>query len=488
MHVMLSAQIMNHYWSVNFNSTSSLLGGAVVAGMGDNTSIYYNPATITEMETGSNLSFTSSLFTWNTYRFTDMLGEGSKLKSSNFSAQPPFISFAYKPKISNVSLAAVILTRVKEDFELLWNKSKYYDVLKHLPGEEKYNTSFSYRNYYNDTWVGLAMAHELSSKFSYGITLFVSGATLKYMYEYSASAYSTNDTLDPLLYPQAKRIAEGAYSESFRFTDYRILFKTGVSYKTGKWKFGLNITTPSIHLFSSGNEAARSRLNSNISVSTTEFIPDFLINDAQAGSQLKTNFKLPFSVSFGLIRDIGNNNKRIYFATEFFSRIKGYKVIDAQINEDITLPQIYELLDNKDWLSFASSTRSFINLVVGYSWKIRDNLEFLNSVRTDLSSIRNADLDNYNTYNTQKTSTYNIYHYSAGWKFNIKKNSFIAGGQVSFGYSKDQKQVANFTEPVEINLADDIVLQGPLENSMDVRYWGFNLYIGATLNFLKNGD
>ena len=41
----LSSQIMNHYWSTNFNSISSLLGGAVVAGMGDNTSIYYNPAT-----------------------------------------------------------------------------------------------------------------------------------------------------------------------------------------------------------------------------------------------------------------------------------------------------------------------------------------------------------------------------------------------------------------------------------------------------------
>jgi len=417
-----------------------------------------------------------------------MLGDGTKLKSNNFSAQPPFISFAYNPKISNLNLAAVLLTRSKEDFELSWNKSTYYHVLTHLPGDEKYDAAFNYRNYYNDTWIGLAVAHEVTQKFSYGFTLFGSGATLKYLYKYSASAYSINDTLDPDLYPQSKRIAEGAYSESFRFTEYRLIIKGGVSYQTGKWKFGLNLTSPSIHLFSSGNEASRSRLNSNISVSTTEFIPDFLINDAQESSELKTKFKTPFSISIGFIRDIGNKDKRLYFAAEYYSRLKGYKMVDAQMNTDITLPYIYNLLDNKDWLSFATSTRSFVNLVIGYSWKIREQLEFLNSIRTDLSSIRNAGLDNYSTYNTQKTSDYNIYHYSAGWKFNIKKNSFIAGGQVSFGYARDLKQTANFTEPLEINIADDLVLQGPLENTMNSRYWGFNLYIGATLNFLKNGD
>jgi len=46
----LGAQLINHYWIQNFNSVSSLIGGAVVAGDGDNSSIYYNPATIVEMQ------------------------------------------------------------------------------------------------------------------------------------------------------------------------------------------------------------------------------------------------------------------------------------------------------------------------------------------------------------------------------------------------------------------------------------------------------
>ena len=233
----LSAQIMNHYWSNNFNSISSLLGGAVVAGMGDNTSIFYNPATIAQMESGKQFSLTTSLFTWNTYSFKNMLGEGIDLKSDNFIAQPPFISYSYKPENSNFSLSAVVLTRIKEDFEVVWNNATYYDVLNNLPGDEKYNTTFRYRNYYVDTWVGAALAHQVTPRLSYGISLFASGASFRYFFEYSTSAYSVNDTLDPDIYPQVQRIAEGNYSESVRFTDYRIILKFGFAYQIKKWNY-----------------------------------------------------------------------------------------------------------------------------------------------------------------------------------------------------------------------------------------------------------
>jgi hypothetical protein len=478
---------MNHYWTVNFNSTSSLVGGAVVAGAGENTSIYYNPATISEMKDGSNFSFTSSLFTWNIYSFKDALGDGIKAKTNNFLVQPPFIAFSHRPKNKRkLSLAATVMTRAKEDFQLDYNESAYYNVLTNLPGDEKYNTAFKYHNYYVDTWIGGALAHQVNSKFSYGVSLFVSIATFKYSFEYSATAYSVNDTLDPAEYPQSKRIAQGTYSELIKFTDYRILFKAGLSYKTGSWRFGLNLTTPTIRAFSSGKYGARSYLVSNISVSEHQFLPDFEINDAQEDGQIRTNFKMPFSLSVGVIKDFDNNEKRLYFSAEFFNRINAYKIADAEINEDITKPIIYNALDNKDWLSYAMATKSFVNVALGYSWKINEKLEFLNALRTDFSSIKNADLSSYENYNVIKTSDYNTYHYSAGLKFNIKKNSFIAGGQASFGFENNLKQITNFTHPMEINLDDNRVLQGPLEYNMRVMYWGFNIYIGANLNFLKD--
>jgi hypothetical protein len=195
---------------------------------------------------------------------------------------------------------------------------------------------------------------------------------------------------------------------------------------------------------------------------------------------------MPFSLSVGVIKDFDNNEKRLYFSAEYFNKINAYKIVDAEINEDITKPQIYDALDNNDWLSYAMATKSFVNVALGYSWKINEQLEFLNALRTDFSSIKNADFSSYENYNVIKTSEYNTYHYSAGLKFNIKKNSFIAGGQASFGLENNLKQITNFTHPMEINLDDDRVLQGPLEDNMRVMYWGFNIYIGANLNFLKD--
>ena len=481
------AQIMNYYWSTNFNSVSSLLGGAVVAGEGDNASIYYNPATIIEAEKGNNFSLTSSLFTYYIYNYKNMLGDGIDMYTDYFIAQPPFISYSYKPKRhSQISISAALMTRAKEDINLIWAGSKDYDVLKNLPGDETYNALFAYRTYYIDTWGGIAIAQQLTPAFSYGISLFISGASFKYHYNYSTSAYSNNDTLDPQIYPQAQRIAQGAYEEYVKFTDYRFLFKIGFLYKTGSWRFGLNITTPTIYVFSLGKFAVRTELVSNISLPSGEILPDYEIFSGQEDNQLKTNFKLPFSISVGFIKDFENNNKKLYFTAEYFNRIKPYEMVDAEIDDGIASKEIYDLLENKDWLSIAYATRSFLNVAVGYSWRIRENREFLNSFRTDFSNVQNADLGEYSDYNTLKTLRINRYHYSAGLRFNIKKSNFIAGGELSFAYKNNLKQVANFKDPEEINEVDETVLQGPLNNEMSVIYWGISVYIGATLNFMKD--
>ena len=84
-----------------------------------------------------------------------------------------------------------------------------------------------------------------------------------------------------------------------------------------------------------------------------------------------------------------------------------------------------------------------------------------------------------------KTATYNIYHYSAGLNFNFKKNTFIAGGEFSFGYTDNQAQVANFNDPVEYNPDTGVALQGPQQNNSYLRYYGVSIYISATLNFIS---
>lgn len=482
--ISLHAQLMNHYWVHNFNSTSSLLGGAVVAGDGGNTAIYYNPATIPEMEKGSNFSLAANLFTWNFYTFKNALGDGIDVKSDNFLVQPQFLSYTYRPKkLHGLSIAVAVLTRVKEKLEINYADANYVDVLDRYAGDEKYNTTFSYRNEYADTWVGAALAHQVNNKFSYGVSMFISFSNLIYAYTYSASAYSTSDSVPSDQF----RVSEGSYIESARFTDYRLLWKFGFQWKLNHWRLGLNMTTPAWRVFSSGKKAFREENRTNISFNDV-VLPDYTIFDGQSKSELTTNYKSPASISFGLVYIRPNKGQRFYFSAEYFARIKGYKMVDAQINSDIGPPQYSEFLENEDWLSFAYGSDPLINLAIGYSWDLKENLVFLNAFRTDFSSVNNLDLGDYEGYNYMKTTSYNIYHYSAGLQFTIKNNQFIAGGDFGFGYKKNQQQITNFSDPVEFNPENRLSLQGPLENNMNAYYFGFSIYIGATLNFIKEDN
>jgi hypothetical protein len=39
-----SIHAQNHYWSQQYGAENTLLGGAMTAGAGDNSAMYYNPA------------------------------------------------------------------------------------------------------------------------------------------------------------------------------------------------------------------------------------------------------------------------------------------------------------------------------------------------------------------------------------------------------------------------------------------------------------
>lgn len=474
---------MNHYWGHNFNSTSSLLGGAVIAGDADNTAIFYNPATIGEMKDGNNISLSANLFSWNFYHFNNALGDGIDIKTDNFLVQPQFISYSYNPKKKKgMSISFSALTRVKERMEMTYSNSRYVDLLKYIPGEEKYSTTFAYRNDFSDTWVGFAISHDINEHFSYGISVFGSFATFNYRYSYWATAYNAGDTIGEY---NVSRVSEGSYNEYIKFTDYRLLAKFGVKYTVNNWRIGLTITTPTWRLFSSGKRAQRDEQQSNISRNGMPAgFSDYIIFDGQQSSQIKTNIKLPFSAGTGFIYEMDDRGQKLYFSAEFFAGLKEYNMVDAEINPDITSEVVYDTLSNKNWTSFANASRPVINLAIGYSWTLKKDMVFLNAIKTDFSSVNQRSVNEIDN-NYIKSTTYNIYHYSGGIKFNIKNNRIIAGGDLAFGFQKNQRQVANFSDPVEYEESSGRALQGPLENSMDAYYFGFNIYIGATLNFSK---
>ncbi len=481
---------MNHYWALNFNSQSSLLSGAVVAGDGGNTSIYFNPSTISEMENGTNLSFAASLFTWGVYRFKDALGTDISITNVSFHVQPQFMSFSFRPKKSKFAFAFTALTRMKERFDINYYNSEEIDIIASNPGIENYDVAFRYYLEYTDNWFGMASSYDVSEKFKIGLSLFLSSSYISYRTTTNTIAFSPNDTTWVNGVPNPGPVSEGLYTESFKFTDYRLIAKLGFSYVIERWRFGLNITTPSLSLFSSGKEAYRKYRMANITnPDNDEFMPGYVIVNGQTGKDITTRIKVPFSISFGFIYEVDSDENRLYFTMEYFAGIKPYLLVDAPVREDITSQIVYDQLQNKDWLSVADVAKPILNVAIGYRWKINNDLMVLSGLRTDFNNINNADYKDYSSYNKINSTDINIYHINGGIQFYfLKKHLLVAGGELSFGYDKDKEQMANFSDPVEYNSEDHRILMGPLEDKMDIYYFGFNIYLTATFNLSKNDE
>lgn len=483
MSTQLDAQLMNHYWSQSYNSISSLLSGAVVAGDAGNAAIFYNPANITEIEEGSNISLAASFMTLSYYDLQNAMGDGKNLTSTTFFVQPQFFSVGVNSPFNNWSFEIATFNRVKEQLTLSYSESQNINYNESGEAQDRLTTQYDYKNYYSDDWIGLGGAYTISDKFHLGVSLNFSFSTIDY-------SISNIAEIHPLVADSSfsggvvsTLLAENVYSERIKFTNSRMIIRLGGAYETDKWRFGLNVSLPPINILTTGKTALRSH-KEVYATETPEgaVLVDYFVYDSQKAESLKTNYKLPFSIAFGALYNLGNN-KRIYTTIEYFAGMQPYKMVDATLNTEITTDVIYEQLDNKEWLSYAYGAVPVVNIAVGYRWQIQPKILFLMGLRTDFNNIKGYDYGDLSNHAKLNTSELNIYHATGGVKFQYKKHQLIAGTQVSFGMQKNTKQIANYGPDYQPDYGNEMPLLGIRENTANIYHFSISLFLGATLNF-----
>lgn len=475
------AQSSNH-WSRNFNEESSLLSGAVVGGDAGPAAIFYNPAGISQI-VESKLSINASLFSMEYFKANNAWGDDINMRNVRFVVVPKFVSYMLKPKKNpNWDFEFAILNN--ENFRLEDNGSidEELDILTNSPGDERYNAVYEYNNKYRDDWVGAGTSYKVSSDLMIGASMFVSARSVRYSYVLDIEAVPKFSFDNPESY--LSYTARTSNIEHIKFNNYRLLWKLGIMYEKNNLSFGLNITTPSINVYSDGKSITRKKSQSNISnPETQEAIPNYLISDYAEKKAVKVNYKSPFSVAAGFTWRNPQNTKTVYLTMEYFTGQEPYRLVSSTKNNDFISgnPQLDEL--QSDWLTYVWGAKQVFNTAIGYRWIIKENLKLLTGFRTDFNYRKNYDYYPYLERKTFKGFTLNRYHLTGGVTARVLGQDLMAGLQYTLGKQDNQKQFANLTDPVEYNPQTYTALQGTRNNSMSSVLTSISLYFGATFNF-----
>ncbi|MCH2045360.1 MAG: hypothetical protein MK212_14685 [Saprospiraceae bacterium] len=175
----INAQESN-YWTQQYGARSNMLGGAVVAGLEDNSALYYNPAAISFIKT-SNLSLNTSAYQYAETYHHNGAGQGIDLFSRRARLYPQMSSgLLTKNPDRRLRLGFCVLSRYQNNFDANQRHEGYYNIIPQHPGKEYYVGAVELQNTFSDTWMGLGIGYRISEHLSIGTSWFVSYRNQRY--------------------------------------------------------------------------------------------------------------------------------------------------------------------------------------------------------------------------------------------------------------------------------------------------------------------
>lgn len=478
---LLKAQI-NNYWSYNFNEESSMIAGAVVGGGAGASSIFYNPAIISDINE-SKLSLNASLFAYEMNNANNILGEGIDLQSTRFYAIPRSVSYMHKPRNHpGWSLEFAYLNVGNSEFSGVNFTEKNIDILTYLPGSENYKAYTDLKTNVRTDFFGAGGSIKLSEAFFAGTSMFVSVNSKYSMYQLDINASPTSVAAnEQTAYYSAKYETQ----EMVKFNDYRLLWKFGIFYKKPRFSAGLNITTPSVGgIYSDGKKAMRKQGQNNITnPETGEPMQNFMIVDYAEKKDVSVTAKSPFAIAAGCTWSTPDQKKTLYTTVEYFAGIGSYRMVKVDENTNLGAGSILENEDFSEWLTFTDGANPVFNVAVGYRSYLKKNLMLLSGFKTNFNYKKKKETSPMNPDKSIKSNNVDFYHLTSGLTLRIKGQDITAGLQYTLGLNDETKQLVNLSHPVEFNFNELKALQGTRTNTVKTVYNSFTLLLAASFNF-----
>jgi hypothetical protein len=455
----------DHYWAQQYGAVSTLMGGAMVGGVTDNSAVYYNPGALAFISNPS-LSVDANVYKMDKIRISDGAGEGMNLNSAQLSVYPQIISGMVNLfKNSKFRFSYTVLTRNHGNVLINARYANPASADPEIPTSQltSFVGVFDYINQLNEQWFGMGIGYPLSDKLGLGAT---------FLSSYRGQSYQLTNYVQEVDYANPDHIFRTQTNdEAIKYNTFRLLMKFGLSYRSNPWKFGVTVTTPSIGMYGKGDIQ---RQNSVIAISENpaDMAGNFLIMDRQVNA--KATYKHPLSIAFGI--DYQTAKTRLAFTAEYFFKIETYALMHPQSQPFLYPPgyfgadSVKSIVDH--YLYAENGARPVLNVGIGFSQAIYEKLTLLIGAYTDYSSYTEEGRTNELRHGF---GNFNVYHVSTGLSFHKQKQTVSLGFTYAF---TPNESIPPYT----------IINQTPSADQAFLSSHSFSIVMGYTYYFAKYSE
>ncbi len=160
----------DHYWSQQYGAVSTLMGGAMVGGVSDNSAVYYNPGALAFIN-NTSLSVDANVYKMDKIRIHDGAGNNVNLNSAQLSVYPQIIAGMINLlKETPFRFSYTVLTRNHGNVLMNSRYTSQTSPGNPNPPVTSFIGVFDYVNQLNEQWFGLGIGYAFTEKFGIGAT------------------------------------------------------------------------------------------------------------------------------------------------------------------------------------------------------------------------------------------------------------------------------------------------------------------------------
>ena len=435
----------SHYWTNQYGTRATLLGGAVIGSVLDLSGTFYNPGGLSLLEKPATIMATQIFH----YPRLTLTGYGKNVvpqNAHNLGPAPSLVAGTIRVRgLDKHWFGYSFLARQSVKLGASVSSTGVRDVLPGLAGAEEYATQFKLEEKIAESWFGLTWSYKISRKVGVGVSQYVAARSHRAYVQELVEALGAGGGL---------AVALG--SRQYRYSHFRILWKIGLAADYDDITLGLTMTTPSVGLSGTGSTGV------NSSVAALDMDGDgvgdnYLASDYQ--DNRSSTYRSPFSLAAGVTVKI--QKVRLYGSAEWFGRVPAYTVVDAAEFEAQSTGEILST-------DVTQELGSVLNAGVGLEWFYTARFKGYASFTTDYSAKRSGTVTNV------ALTDWDIHHIVTGAEFFINKSALTVGLGFSFGNR-------------EIGTRPDIIERGGLDgmwdpfDSLRFRFTTYKLIVGFAI-------